>query len=146
MEPWRDGSLIPEGCKQCPVLSLCGGGCRIEALTHNGSLDAMDPLTSPTQAISAAKGLLTAKSHKVEIPFAQLPQRLRLNPLLRFRLERFGSIVDVASKQTVFLNQAATDILFKDSLIAERDLLADKLPREFLTKLFEKKVLIGIDI
>jgi len=43
MEPWRDGSIIPEKCKGCKHLNQCSGGCRVEALVVNGSLDAMDP-------------------------------------------------------------------------------------------------------
>lgn len=32
-----------ENCNKCPLLSVCGGGCRANALLHNGSLDAIDP-------------------------------------------------------------------------------------------------------
>lgn len=32
-----------ENCNKCPLLSVCGGGCRANALLHNGSLDAVDP-------------------------------------------------------------------------------------------------------
>ena len=29
LSPWRDGTYIPDECKQCPSLYLCGGECRL---------------------------------------------------------------------------------------------------------------------
>lgn len=34
----------PEHCKECPSLSVCGGGCRYAAFVLTGRLDAVDPL------------------------------------------------------------------------------------------------------
>jgi radical SAM protein with 4Fe4S-binding SPASM domain len=37
-------NLIPnDKCKSCSLLSVCGGGCRANALLHNHSLNAIDP-------------------------------------------------------------------------------------------------------
>lgn len=42
MTPWRDGSLLPEGCRGCATLAVCSGGCRIEAACA-GDIAGMDP-------------------------------------------------------------------------------------------------------
>lgn len=42
MEEWRDMTLVPEGCKECMLLARCHGGCRINALTMNGRMNADD--------------------------------------------------------------------------------------------------------
>lgn len=42
MSEWRDGSLIPVDCKACKALSMCHGGCRLEAFSSTGSRSGMD--------------------------------------------------------------------------------------------------------
>ena len=61
-------------CRNCHLLSVCGGGCRANAALHNGSLDAIDPycflghpgLTpqnpEPRQPATTSQGLSKAPS------------------------------------------------------------------------------------
>ncbi len=44
-QAYLDNRHLPEGCQQCPDLSLCGGGCRAAALAGGGSLSAKDLLS-----------------------------------------------------------------------------------------------------
>ena len=44
-QAYLDDRHLPEGCQQCPDLSLCGGGCRAAALAGGGSLCAEDQLS-----------------------------------------------------------------------------------------------------
>lgn len=46
MKSWQNGDYIPEDCKKCKHLWLCGGGCRIDSETVNGSICSLDPLVN----------------------------------------------------------------------------------------------------
>lgn len=35
MNQWRDGSLIPQTCLSCQLISVCGGGCRVASADGN---------------------------------------------------------------------------------------------------------------
>jgi radical SAM protein with 4Fe4S-binding SPASM domain len=54
MDEWRSGVQIPTVCRQCPSFPLCGGGCRMEAKTYSGKLDALDPYAIPKDAARVA--------------------------------------------------------------------------------------------
>lgn len=41
MDEWRDGSLLPQKCLECPQFILCGGGCRYGAKAF-GEISSMD--------------------------------------------------------------------------------------------------------
>lgn len=55
MAEWRDMSLVPDGCKKCKLLARCQGGCRINALTMHGRLDADDIWTQHEHECPAVK-------------------------------------------------------------------------------------------
>lgn len=42
MEAWRDGSLLPEECKECKLRSICKGGCRVDAYPFTHNLNSLD--------------------------------------------------------------------------------------------------------
>lgn len=41
MIEWRNGSFIPEECKECSRLSTCRGGCRVEAYANKNKYNAL---------------------------------------------------------------------------------------------------------
>ncbi len=43
---WRDGSLLPEECKQCKHVEICKGGCRVDAFPFTGKLNSLDTTTN----------------------------------------------------------------------------------------------------
>ncbi|HAT68061.1 MAG: hypothetical protein A2481_01205 [Candidatus Yonathbacteria bacterium RIFOXYC2_FULL_47_9] len=45
MSEWRDGTLLPEGCKQCKSFASCSGGCRVDAMYVSGCKSNQDPYT-----------------------------------------------------------------------------------------------------
>ncbi len=47
MASWQDLKYLPDDCKACKCLNLCGGGCRIDALTTFGDFSKLDPLSMP---------------------------------------------------------------------------------------------------
>ena len=44
MEFWLNEDYIPKDCKKCKHLWMCGGRCRIDAVTINGNISLLDPL------------------------------------------------------------------------------------------------------
>jgi radical SAM protein with 4Fe4S-binding SPASM domain len=44
MQKWRSGELIPDDCQSCPVLPLCGAGCRLSMQAFGGNLSSPDLL------------------------------------------------------------------------------------------------------
>lgn len=42
MTSWQDNSYLPEDCKDCKSLYLCGGGCRLEAKNTFGDITHLD--------------------------------------------------------------------------------------------------------
>lgn len=45
MHEWRDGSFIPDDCKDCKELLHCLGGCRVDAIPFTGKSNAMDSVS-----------------------------------------------------------------------------------------------------
>lgn len=39
---WRDGTLLPEECKNCNIKDICKGGCRVDAFPFTGKLNSLD--------------------------------------------------------------------------------------------------------
>lgn len=46
MHEWRDGSFIPEECKNCKELLRCLGGCRVDAIPFSGKSNTMDSISN----------------------------------------------------------------------------------------------------
>lgn len=47
MKVWRDGTFIPQTCRVCSLLGICGSGCRMAAKMEYNSLSALDPYCVP---------------------------------------------------------------------------------------------------
>lgn len=86
MEPWRTGELIPSGCRSScgEYPRKCGGGCRIEALTRGGALNAPDPLCQDARPVAAGK----RTPSRPALPGV----KVRLSSAVRFRPEPFGHV------------------------------------------------------
>tara|TARA_Y100000310_G_C20687935_1_gene820287 strand:- start:1359 stop:2651 length:1293 start_codon:yes stop_codon:yes gene_type:complete len=46
MSSWRNDDFIPEVCKPCEALSVCGSGCRENAVAYTGKRNGVDVLTT----------------------------------------------------------------------------------------------------
>lgn len=112
MEEWRDGSLIPAGCKSCKYMIECSGGCRVEALVVNGSLSAMDPYATCGEDV-----ISLPKPRSLPADFLKATVAVR-EPLV-WRTEPYGVIVvgDGGSGEVTFLNKETGHFL---QALAER--------------------------
>jgi radical SAM protein with 4Fe4S-binding SPASM domain len=85
MSDWRQSRYVYQGCQQCQLLSLCGGGCRMEA-KYSGDICGPDPyMTSPEDVEHIPQ--------KRPVALVPVDQSLFLQTSLTFREEPFGGIV-----------------------------------------------------
>lgn len=87
MDEWRFGSFLPETCRQCAALMLCGGGCRMEAKTHMGDMRALDPYARPDNL----PRIIPFLRNREQAP-ATAPAAFSINPS-RSRRESFGTVL-----------------------------------------------------
>lgn len=90
MESWRNGSLLPDICKTCRWLPYCGGGCRSDAISTNGTCCMLDSTANP----SNRNGQLAAQSDTA--PVANLDSGFALNPLCSFTKD--GALIRISCK------------------------------------------------
>jgi radical SAM protein with 4Fe4S-binding SPASM domain len=102
MNPWSTGVHIPDECRKCPLLTRCGGGCRMEAKSKTGHINQQDPYASPARAAEVMKRMEENKPKNVTLPLA--PARFR-TARYRLRKEYFGGIVFLGGSECVFLDQ-----------------------------------------
>jgi radical SAM protein with 4Fe4S-binding SPASM domain len=145
MDEWRNGSMIPLECRRCPLLEVCGGGCRMEAKMRCGSLNAMDPYSSSKDINFALQQFRNLPKREIKIV-----STFSLAEKVRIRLEKFGSVVFVAHRFKAYLNKKSTDFLMKikskrvysiEEIIKWGDYGNEELKR-FLSKLADKKIIL----
>ena len=111
LQPWREGKFLPEECWNCEAILLCGGGCRVEAKTHRGSISAMDPYANPKKVIEFMP--ILRKKH--------LELRASLKEIKKFRVKYFkkrkedfgGIILPEATGSPMFLDKGGFAIINK---------------------------------
>lgn len=90
MHEWRKAVFLPQSCRTCKLLYVCGGGCRMEAKMYSGGdLCAMDPYAKP-ECIAEAVELHEASVKNEETVTADTQFQLRD---FRWRHESFGAVV-----------------------------------------------------
>ncbi|MBU3957080.1 radical SAM protein [Patescibacteria group bacterium] len=104
MIPFRRGDFLPELCKECNLLLLCGGGCRMEAKTSSkGDISAKDPFCLLENIENHTKNISKAffSGGKEDLVI----DSFRLKKNLRFREEDFGAVVVRNDSSQFFLNK-----------------------------------------
>jgi len=139
---WRNGAFIPNVCRSCKALAICGGGCRAEAKMRNGSFSEIDPLISLDDVDFAVDEY--QKICNEEYCEVILPDKAEINPNLRWRKEEFGIVCYVGNKCLGIINNDAAKLLLMDTpnKIINVVNLAEIIPPKLVGKLFQKGVLI----
>jgi radical SAM protein with 4Fe4S-binding SPASM domain len=146
MSAWRNGSFLPDFCRDCKLIKWCGGGCRMEAKMRRGSFRELDPYAK-TEDVEYASRELSHRQQERVIPL-ELPHAVRINPKLRIRAEQFGGVVFVGARFTCYVNSAAFQFLVglqKGIVYGVTDLsgrFASGNQDEFLKKLIQHKILL----
>lgn len=106
LKGWRDGSMLPHVCQDCELLQMCGGGCRVDSIFYHKELDGIDPYA------------ITPNAEKIDIPQNKnnsqsigLDTKLRINPRLRFRDEKFGVYINFGGQSPVLVTKATGTLL-----------------------------------
>ena len=121
MEEWRDGKLIPDTCKKCPYLPLCGAGCRVAGAQYFGELKAEDNLRTGWENIttfySGSIGVddfklpfeeianLYQASYTPELHQQVLTETFKICDNIRIRTENGFYVVNLDAGMGFFLSQ-----------------------------------------
>jgi radical SAM protein with 4Fe4S-binding SPASM domain len=100
LKVWRDGSLLPDECKQCRYIFECSGGCRMDC-KYYGKIDSMDPYATGNE-------FEYIPQTSIETEPISLKAKYIVNPALHFRTEKFGEalIIDGNFKSVITLDSA----------------------------------------
>lgn len=143
MDIWSKGLYIPSECEPCSLLSICGGGCRMEAKTRTGNIKSLDPYSSLEHIPKIGERIKAIQS--------KIPAQLEIPPYFRtvkFRLrkEGFGGIVALKNNSRVFLDQNGFEVLSQILPNTEYSLNDLKIdwrglnPKQFISRLYLRKV------
>lgn len=144
MEKWRNGDFLPQDCRVCKLLKVCGGGCRMEAKMRIGSLSALDPYSLPDD-VSFCNEIL--KSHRRKDERIKKSVSIFVLNKVKWRKEPFGAIILASKRSRVFLDENGANVFaqFKEGVVYD---VGDKTLnwqglnlQDFLLELAEKKVI-----
>ena len=115
MDDWRRAAYVPQSCSSCKMLSMCGGGCRMESKMHsNGDLSAVDPYMTIDGVEAAMKIHKMRVNQTKPLNEGKNENRFRLRKY-RIRKESFGAAVTVLEANgrvgSFFLDHAGLNVL-----------------------------------
>lgn len=84
MNEWRDGSLLPDNCKECHSFPACSGGCRVDALYVSGCKSSNDPYANLTNIDK-----IVSKKPLPQTDFGSSGNIFKVTDGLKFRDEGF---------------------------------------------------------
>lgn len=133
MKSWRDGSNLPDACKNCKWVEDCGGGCRVDSFFHHGCADGLD-----SYAVTDNIEKISFTSVQNSLPPIEWDTALCVSPNIKFRTEKFGVFISNGRNPRLFTRDTA-ELLdkLKDSTFTVNDLVNTYgLPRSNPTKDF----------
>lgn len=87
LKEWRDGSLLPNECKECKYVVQCSGGCRMDCKFY-GKIGGMDPYAT-------GKDFTYIPQKPEEVTLLDSKIKLVINTTLCLRAEEFGTALIV---------------------------------------------------
>lgn len=84
MSSWRDGSLLPQVCRECDFFSRCSGGCRVDASYISGEKSCLEPYADPNNIKN-----VILRSAKFNIDLFDIKMALCVSNNLKYRDEGF---------------------------------------------------------
>lgn len=144
MISWRDGSYIPENCKQCAWIKECGGGCRMDSKFFHKRKDKPDPYMVTNRDIHI---ILPKKETSYEF---DVDIKLIVSPYIRYRKEKFGTIINscktvrIVTDDSAYLLQSLTEKSFTIKEIVERHDLDIENTKCFFAELLKNEVVLRV--
>lgn len=106
MAEWRDGSLLPNECKNCNFLSNCRGACRADALADLGHCGGPDTAARPERLpLSFERKQSKIGSFAADERFAVARNILSVKERTGFRLTKDGNSTFVTDGAYAFLTE-----------------------------------------
>ena len=141
LKSWRDGSLLPEECKECKYLRECSGGCRMDC-KYYGKIDAMDPYAT-------GKDFQAIQCPRKEGVLLSCDTKLIVNPSLFLRTESFGIAIVIngvfksviTADSAKLLNEYSNTVFTLDDVLIKYPLNKEVLCR-FFSRLFSQNVVM----
>lgn len=115
MADWRTDKWIPKVCTKCSMRSICGGGCKADAVKAFGDITMPDPLYTD---VPIPKDQEKAGP---EIPVDN-SQEFKINQFLRWRPEEFGSILFLSLNNWVPVSHELSALLQKAEVVTKNDI------------------------
>ena len=96
MAPWSQQDQIPGECRGCRLVSKCGAGCRMAAMTSTGRIDGLDPFTSVEHVGVMAEALARSNPLINAVPVERFRTRM-----LKLRDEEFGGVCSSGDRHAI---------------------------------------------
>lgn len=115
MEDWRTDKWIPKTCSKCSAKTICGGGCKADAIKAFGDITMPDPLCT---------GVPIPKKQREETPKILIDdsQEFDVNKSLMYRPEEFGSICFLSIGNWVPVNKELSMLLQSSKTVTKNDI------------------------
>jgi len=110
MDDWRSNKYIPQECSDCKRKYTCSGGCKVEALTQNGRMDAVDPYSDCSYKFNDEQ----SDEQTFEI---QLATNYVLVNKVRYRPEYFGGILFYSLRNWMAITEIFYNFLLEKKTI-----------------------------
>lgn len=138
---WRDGSFLPDKCKQCEYTKICSKGCRMTCKFYAG-INSEDPYIEKEKF-----ELIFEESEKHLL--LDLEEPLFVNPSVKFRKEDFGYIISttkfrypIVTEDTIkLLNDLKGKKFTLNEIIERYDINIEDL-QNFFSSLVESNIVI----
>ena len=144
LEAWRDGSMLPQECKDCKFVVQCTGGCRMDC-KYYGCISGMDPYAT-------GKDFEYVPKKPEPIPLVEPWARFKVNPALKLREESFGTALIVAGSFKSVVTADSAELLselgqsaFSVNEIAEKYGLETEEARKFFSGLRVQRVICATE-
>lgn len=111
MSPWGRREYTPSDCVSCPMLEICGAGCRMEGKSRTGTLFGLDPYADlkniPTMSGFFGNRTQMKKTADVSKVSGFRPKRFRT------RSETFGGVASVSNRNRVLLDHRGFAVILQ---------------------------------
>lgn len=106
MSQWRDGTFLPQTCRSCTFVSMCGGGCRVAS--PNGNICGEDAIMM--MPMQQERGFLKRRRSTSVVDGNT---KLRVRDSCRFRQDKALGIINTGGIKNTFVTHE-TLALFED--------------------------------
>jgi radical SAM protein with 4Fe4S-binding SPASM domain len=140
LKSWRDGSLLPQECKECKYVIECSGGCRMDC-KYYGNICSMDPYAT-------SKDFAYVPRKPNDVVLLDPNKDLIVNSGLHLRSEEFGTALIVDGTFKSIVNADSIELLkelrgktFTLDYVSKEYNIELGLVRNFFTGLYSQNVI-----